>query len=160
MAYPTSAAPYPTSAARYPTSGTPYPTSAAPYPGFGTVTAAKPRLSPWIWVLAGLSVVLVAVAGGFGRHYLNVRAANEQAIADRAAQIEELEGTLRRMANDREDLDSEQAQVLTALAETGLLVRDHEACPDAVTEFFDTEDGSAEEDAAFDAMLAACDVAL
>ena len=155
-------APQSASAAPYPTSATPYPTQAAPHPGYAVMAPAKPRLSAWIWVLAALCLVLLVVAGGAGVHYRNLRTANEQAIAARAAKIEELDSVLRRLTNDRTDLDSEQSEVLSALADAAQQIEEHNGCPDAVLAFGDAAASSteAEANAAFEAMVAACNVTL
>lgn len=159
--YPTSATPYPTSATPYPTSATPYPGSAMPYPGY-PMAAVKPRLSAWIWVLAALSVVLLVLAGTLGLRYSSVRAANAQAITDREAQIEELHESLRRLADEREHLDEEQETVLAAIADIGVQIDEHEACPNAVLAFDDAlgSGTEAEQSAAFEAMVAACHLTL
>jgi hypothetical protein len=146
----------------YPTSATPYPTSVAPYPGYAVTGAVKPRVSAWTWTLAALCPLLLIAAAGAGVQYQNLRAANEQAIATRAAQIEELNTALRRLTDERADLDSEQGEVLSALANTTQQIEDHNGCPDAVLAFSDAAASGtdAEADAAFDAMVAACDVTL
>jgi septal ring factor EnvC (AmiA/AmiB activator) len=149
------------SASPYPASAMPHPMSASPYPGY-VAAPVKPRLSAWVWVLAALSVVLLVVAGTLGLRYGTVRAANEQAITERAAKIEELNETLRRLADERDRLDEEQASVLAAITDIGAQIDEHEACPDAVLAFDDAlgSGTEAEQRAAFEAMVAVCNLRL
>lgn len=139
----------------------PHPTSVVPYPGPGLV-AVKPRLSAWVWSLAALAVVLLAVAGAFGLLYQNVRAAHERQLADRSAQIDELEAELQRLDDQRLDLETERDELRAALDGTVAQVGQHTACPDAVVAFSEavSTGTQAQQEAAFEAMVAACDLTL
>jgi hypothetical protein len=123
---------------------------------------AKPRISAWIWVLAGLSVLLLAVAGGFGVQYQNVRAASERQAADHAAEIEELETDLRRLDGEHDGIEEERDELQAALDGMRNQTQQHRACPDSVVAFSEAASTGtlAEQDAAFDAMIAACNVSL
>lgn len=157
--YPAATAPYPASAAPYPASAAPYPASAAPYP-LPPTAPGRPKLSAWVWVLAGLSAVLLVLAGLVGLVYAGARSANDDQIAERDAKIAELQEEIQRLQDRRQELEQERDDALGELLTTQDQVEQQQACPDALIAFNETPIGSAEEDAAFAALLIACNASL
>lgn len=140
--------PYPTSAAPYPVSSSPY--GLVPPPG-------RPRLSPWIWVLTGVSGLLVVAAGGLGFLYMDARAANDKQIAERTTQIDELTTKVDELEQAGEGLDRESHDVQADLDASEATLDGLSPCPDALNALLLTDpDTSAFEDAVL-AMVDACD---
>ncbi len=115
-AYPTGVQPaYP---GVYPGQPTAYPVSAAPASAFPvsaypTAYAAPPRpgTSPWIWVLAAISAILLLSAAGLGVAYLGAQnriSELEQTVADVEDELDEVRVDLE---NTEEDFDEAQACV-------------------------------------------------
>jgi hypothetical protein len=120
----------------------------------------KPRLSVWIWVLAGVSALLLVGAAGVGFLYVGARAAHDEQAADRAARIEELTTKVSDLETAAGDLDRESAELSADLDASQAELDGLAACPDALTAMIQTDPESAAFENAVRAMLEACDVSL
>jgi hypothetical protein len=154
------------SAPEYPPQVSAVPASYAPaYPvsAVAGMPAVPAKTSPWVWVLAGLSFVLLLTAGGVGALYMTTRSDNDKRVEQGANSVADEQKKADDLAAQKADL---QKQISDSKADVDKAQGSLDAlnkCQDAIQAFGHANQAQqngtgtvAARNAALDAMAVAC----
>jgi uncharacterized protein HemX len=135
-------------------------------PGYPAVTAAAvpaAKTSPWVWVLAGLAVLLLLGSGGVGVVYAAASQENDKVVAQGASIIDEKTDAAEKLAKTKSDLQKQVSQAQADVDEAQKTLDALHKCQNAIHVFGVANQAAingtgtlAAVDAAFDAMVVTC----
>ncbi len=116
----------------------------------------KPPRSVWVWVLAGVSALLLLAAGALGFSYVGSRDSHEQQSAELTARIDELTPIVDRLMEEESDLNREYGELVEELNGTRMELAGMLACTRAIEAWLATDPEEPERPAATRFMLDVC----